>query len=535
MSALFAALLLLAGCTPAGPRALLDGKKLIEKGKYSQAVEKLKTATTLLPNNAHAWNYLGLAYHHAGQPAEAERAYLRALVYNHDLTEAHFNLGCLWLEQNKINPAKSEFTAFTLRKGNSLDGLLKLGTVQLRAHDYAGAEKSFTDALRLDKDNPEALNGLGVAKFDRGRTPDSFAAFKLALDLRPNYPPALLNLAIVSQQSTRDRGFALEKYRAYLALKPVPPNAEAVQATARELELELNPPRVPPPVAAAQTVSNTQPPGKSSATNASAFVATPKPQPTNAPKVTASTNLPKPTESNVASKSSSGATPAKTVIAPPPPPATTELVKLSPEPVIKSAQEVAAPATKQPLPYARLLTNPPALQSGDSAKYSYLSPAKPPSGSHTQAERFFNDGVEAQKAQRWQEALTAYQTAAQYDPAYFEAHYNLGLSATEAGNLPAALAAFEYALAIRPDSVDARYSFAMALKQASYLTDSIREFQKVVTAHPNEARAHLALGNLYAQQFHDPGKARPHYLKVLETDPHNAQASAIHFWLTENP
>jgi hypothetical protein len=40
---------------------------------------------------------------------------------------------------------------------------------------------------------------------------------------------------------------------------------------------------------------------------------------------------------------------------------------------------------------------------------------------------------------------------------------------------------------------------------------------------------------LYAQQLHDPSKARPHYLKVLEADPHNAQASAIHFWLTENP
>src|SRR5947207_2071335 len=50
----------LSGCTPAGPGALLAGKRLVEQGKYPQAISKLKTATSLLPTNAQAWNYLGL-------------------------------------------------------------------------------------------------------------------------------------------------------------------------------------------------------------------------------------------------------------------------------------------------------------------------------------------------------------------------------------------------------------------------------------------------------------------------------------------
>src|SRR5436190_7214029 len=150
---------ILAGCTPSGPGALLDGKRLIEKGKYRQAVEKLKTSTTLLATNAQAWNYLGLAYHYSGQSGEAEKAYQRALFYNHDLTEAHYNLGCLWLEQSKTNAARTEFIAFTLRRPNSPEGLLKLGVTQLRARDFVAAEKSFTDSLRLNSKNPEALNG----------------------------------------------------------------------------------------------------------------------------------------------------------------------------------------------------------------------------------------------------------------------------------------------------------------------------------------------------------------------------------------
>jgi len=84
-----AAVTLVAGCRPPGVRALLQGQRLMEQGEYPQAIEKLTEATdsALLRTNAQVWNYLGLAYHQAGRPAEAERAYQRALALNRDLTE----------------------------------------------------------------------------------------------------------------------------------------------------------------------------------------------------------------------------------------------------------------------------------------------------------------------------------------------------------------------------------------------------------------------------------------------------------------
>src|SRR5262245_42400780 len=90
-----AAVLFITGCTPAGPSALLKGERLIREGKYEQALEKLLTATQLLPKEARAWNYLGLAYQGNGQPAEAERAYRAALSQDHKLAAARYNLGCL--------------------------------------------------------------------------------------------------------------------------------------------------------------------------------------------------------------------------------------------------------------------------------------------------------------------------------------------------------------------------------------------------------------------------------------------------------
>jgi tetratricopeptide (TPR) repeat protein len=176
-----------------------------------------------------------------------------------------------------------------------------------------------------------------------------------------------------------------------------------------------------------------------------------------------------------------------------------------------------------------------AAANGSASRYAYKSPAKPAVGDRSAAERAFAQGVPAQEARRLPEAVQAYRQAARLDPSLFEAHYNLGLVFTQAGNLPAALAAYEDALAIQPRSLDARYNFALVLKQANYITDAVIELERVVASYPNETRAHLALGNLYAQQFHQPAKARQHYLKVLEVEPRHPQASEIRYWLAANP
>jgi len=131
--------------------------------------------------------------------------------------------------------------------------------------------------------------------------------------------------------------------------------------------------------------------------------------------------------------------------------------------------------------------------------------------------------------------MKAYQQAAETDPSWFEAQYNFGVLSYRLRNFQPALKAYEMALAIRPDSVDARYNFALALKAAGYVPDAVNELEKIVKGDPGEARAHLALGNLYAQQLHDVARARQQYLTVLELDPANSQASDIQFWLSSNP
>jgi tetratricopeptide (TPR) repeat protein len=141
----------------------------------------------------------------------------------------------------------------------------------------------------------------------------------------------------------------------------------------------------------------------------------------------------------------------------------------------------------------------------------------------------------AEQDEKWPDAQQWYQTAAELDPAWFEAQYNTGVLAHRLRNYSLALPRYELALALQPESVDARYNFALALKAAGYVVDAVDEFKKILAGSPDEVRAHLALANLCAQSLRDTTQARKHYLKVLDLQPDNPQASDIRFWLSANP
>jgi len=544
---------LLTACAPPGPRALLKGKKLLDAGNYDEALQELKTATENMPTNAVAWNYRGLAYHRAGQVTNAAAAYNRALLLNRDLLEARFNLGCLRLEQNELDAAKSDFTAYTIRRGNAPEGWLKLGLAQLQAHDTAAAEKSFRTAARLNPKSAEALNGLGLAQLQHGQAAEATQSFSAALQQQPDYRPALLNLATVLHRDLNHRPEALRRYREYLALQPRAEDWEAVNALAQT----LTPPSALPPTV-------TQPrPATNIATRTATVTNAAKPAPAIANRPVPP---PKPATNPVAAKPA----PAPAAVAAPPP-APTEVVKLPPESLVKTAEDhsrtnvVPTPAvavatnaaattgakTESPGIISRLNpfkretkpggggtngTSPARLNPTPAdGRYAYQTPAAPPAGDRRSAEQALDAGQKAQSAGRLAEAIQSYRRAGQLDGSYFEAHYRLGLVAFEARSFRLGLTAWETALALQPDSADARYNFALTLKAANYPKDAAAELEKLLAVHPDEARGHLILGNLYAEQLRDLPRARQHYGRVLQLDPRNPQAQAIRYWLVANP
>lgn len=236
----FCLALLLAGCEPEGPKALLEGEKLLQQERYNEAIRALHLAAESMPREARAWNFLGLAYQGSGLDTEAAQAYKKALDVDHRLSAAHFNLGCLWLEQNQPQLAVSELTAFTLLQPNSVSGWLRLGAAHLRLGKFDTAETAYRTALNVVPRHPEALNGLGYIQVNRRRYVDAVQYFQAALAESPGYAPALLNQASVTHRYLNQRSTALQKYRQYLALQPRPENWDAVNVVAQSLADEIS-------------------------------------------------------------------------------------------------------------------------------------------------------------------------------------------------------------------------------------------------------------------------------------------------------
>ena len=168
------------------------------------------------------------------------------------------------------------------------------------------------------------------------------------------------------------------------------------------------------------------------------------------------------------------------------------------------------------------------------SRYHYLSPTKPAAGDRQAADAAFTKARLAEQDENWPEAGQWYQSAADFDPSWFEAQYNAGIVEHRLGNYSAALPRYELALSLQPGSVDARYNFALALKASGYPLDAANELNKILAAHPDEVRAHLTLANLCAQTLHDIPQARKHYLRVLALQPDVPQAAEISDWLSAN-
>jgi Flp pilus assembly protein TadD len=585
-----AALLCLTGCAPPGPRALLKGDQLLRDGKPAQAITELKLATELLPGEPRAWNLLGLAYHRAGQPQPATLAYRQALLHDRSnlVAVAHFNLGCLLLEQNQATGAVDALRSYTLITNNPA-GFARLGSAQSRLRQFTEAEKSFNAALRLDPKNAEALNGIGVIHAFRGQR-DTAQYFASALQADPKYSPALLNSAVLAHQSPATKPAALQRYRDYLAVRSSGPQAEQVKSLVRQLETELSPPApaprmtnlsivktnaplmavastntmTNPPIASPVAIAKTNAPLVVVKTNPIVVAPTNKPTapPTNIPVTIVS--VPDRTPPRIATSETPTPTPKpdpNVTIIPYPksmgetPPTAPPVLDISPATVEKKRGFFSRlnPFGGKPelvatnIPTRTVVLNPdlapatpeiPARAIGKKPtfpRYRYTSPTPPPAGDRAAAERALQQALAAQRAGRTAEASAALATALTTDPGYFEAQYNAALLAFQSGETAKALTGWETALALQPDSIVARYSFALTLKQGGHAIDAAQELEKIIDAQPNDARAHLALGNLYAQQLLDTDQARAHYKKYLELEPRNPQAAAIRFWLAANP
>lgn len=201
---------------------------------------------------------------------------------------------------------------------------------------------------------------------------------------------------------------------------------------------------------------------------------------------------------------------------------------------IPSRPTGATTAPPAPVRPAEAAPPPPPAPAPVFPRYRYLNPAVNQRGDLGAARAPFEEGLRAQQAKRFNEAIIAYRRAVTLAPGHFDAWFNLGVVAALSGDSQTALEAGERALAIKPADPNARFNFALALNSAGYPLDAVEELRNVLAAQADFADAHLTLGGIYADRLKDIPRAKAHYQKVLELAPRHPNAAEIRRWLAAN-
>jgi tetratricopeptide (TPR) repeat protein len=163
-----------------------EGIKLINEGKYDQAIAELQKVLQSDPNLAAAHYNLGVAYERKKELAEAEKHYLDAIKLKPDFGEAYLSLGNTYLSGKKLEDAMNAFAKATQLLPDSYEAFYNLGASSANLMKYAEAEAAFRKATQLNPNEPVAHYQLGMALYGQSKNAEAKVEFQKYLELNPN-------------------------------------------------------------------------------------------------------------------------------------------------------------------------------------------------------------------------------------------------------------------------------------------------------------------------------------------------------------
>jgi protein O-mannosyl-transferase len=207
-------------------------------GRVDEGIEHYRAALALKPNLDKTHYNLGSALATQGKQAEALKEYAAAVQLNAHYPEARRALALALAHAGQSEPAIPHFEQYLRLRPNDLDMHFDLARVLNSVGRKGEAADHLRQVLRLKADDAEAHERLGLILAETGQVQEAIGHFGEAARLRPTaqvrYELALA-LSIAGQRKQ-----AIEQYRQALELKPDWPPAlndlAWILATDREAE-----------------------------------------------------------------------------------------------------------------------------------------------------------------------------------------------------------------------------------------------------------------------------------------------------------
>jgi tetratricopeptide (TPR) repeat protein len=149
---------------PGASELLMEGDRLIAKGKPREAVETLRLATQEQPDDPDAFRHLGRAQRKSGQLADAELSLLRAAQLDPQDARNLAELGNVRMAQGNLDAAIDVLQAAAKREPSNHVFQNKLGLALKADGRMDEAAAAFEVAIKADPSNPNSHYNLGLIK-----------------------------------------------------------------------------------------------------------------------------------------------------------------------------------------------------------------------------------------------------------------------------------------------------------------------------------------------------------------------------------
>ena len=184
-----------------------QGLQAANSQNYVQAESIWLSVITNRPNDAGAYNNLGLALMNQGKLDEAIARFTQAIQRDQTLVAAYNNLGLALAENGKLNDAGAVYMEGIKLNPNLAPPYTNVGDVLRELDRFEEAISAYTAALSVEdmmaqpaSSHTLAHYGLGLLYQEQGNLLEAIVEFQKALGITPNYQPAQDSLNQVQGQ-----------------------------------------------------------------------------------------------------------------------------------------------------------------------------------------------------------------------------------------------------------------------------------------------------------------------------------------------
>ncbi|MCK4688849.1 MAG: tetratricopeptide repeat protein, partial [Candidatus Marinimicrobia bacterium] len=165
-----------------------ENEQIVLQNSYKKNVDKL---------DATDWFNKGYVADLLKEYDKAKSFYIRAIELNPDFTEAYYNLGSVYYEQENYTDAIKNFINAIEINPDLSETYYNLGVVYGKQGNHPDAIKCYKKTIEINPDLSEAYYNLGIIYGNRGTYSNAIRCFKKSIEINPDDSKAYCNLGFV--------------------------------------------------------------------------------------------------------------------------------------------------------------------------------------------------------------------------------------------------------------------------------------------------------------------------------------------------